>query len=95
MANSPRPGVWALEKSNDGGQSWQPWYYFAGNDAECQKYFGMHANDKIVRDDQVTIPTARCSGSSRCTTCPSASRLFVSRSSPRSCRLKMEKSMFL
>ena len=53
MANSPRPGVWALEKSMDGGQTWQPWQYFAGNDAECQKYFGMHAKERITRDDQV------------------------------------------
>lgn len=47
MANSPRPGVWALERSLDGGQNWQPWQYFAGNDVECQRYFGMHANEKI------------------------------------------------
>lgn len=57
MANSPRPGVWALEKSMDGGQNWSPWQYFAGNDVECQKYFGMHADEKIVRDDQVVCVT--------------------------------------
>ncbi len=55
MANSPRPGVWALERSVDHGDTWQPWQYFAGNDAECQKYFGMHANEPIVEDDQVNI----------------------------------------
>ncbi len=53
MANSPRPGVWALERSVDNGTTWEPWQYFAGNDAECQKYFGMYADDPIVEDDQV------------------------------------------
>ncbi len=53
MANSPRPGVWSLERSVDDGQTWEPWQHFAGNDAECQKYFGMHADEKIVADDQV------------------------------------------
>ena len=57
MANSPRPGVWALERSTDGGQTWQPWQYFAGNDAECQKYFGIHADEKKLRDDQVICAT--------------------------------------
>ena len=32
MADSPRPGVWALEKSMDGGKTWTAWQYFAGND---------------------------------------------------------------
>jgi len=53
MANSPRPGVWALERSIDHGETWQPWYYFAGNDAECRKYFNVAANEKIVDDEQV------------------------------------------
>ena len=52
MANSPRPGVWTLERSSDHGKAWQPWQHFAGNDAECQKYFNMHANEKVVADDQ-------------------------------------------
>ena len=52
MANSPRPGVWTLERSSDHGKTWQPWQHFAGNDAECQKYFNMHANEKVVADDQ-------------------------------------------
>lgn len=29
MANSPRPGVWVLEKSVDNGITYQPWQYFA------------------------------------------------------------------
>lgn len=57
MANSPRPGVWALERSVDHGQVWQTWQYFAGNDAECQKYFNMHADEKIVENDQVICST--------------------------------------
>ena len=57
MANSPRPGVWALERSVDHGQTWQTWQYFGGNDAECQKYFNMHADEKIVADDQVICST--------------------------------------
>jgi hypothetical protein len=29
MANSPRPGVWVLERSVDNGVTYQPWQYFA------------------------------------------------------------------
>lgn len=29
MANTPRPGVWVLEKSADNGVTYQPWQYFA------------------------------------------------------------------
>ena len=57
MADSPRPGVWSLEKSVDGGKTFTAWQYFAGNDAECQKYFGMHANMKIKNDDDVICVT--------------------------------------
>ena len=60
MANSPRPGVWALDKSIDNGKTWKPWQYFAGNDVECQKYFGIHAirrGERIKRDDQVICST--------------------------------------
>lgn len=57
MANSPRPGVWALERSVDHGETWEPWQYFAGNDAECQKYFNMHSDERIVADDQVICST--------------------------------------
>ena len=57
MADSPRPGVWSLEKSVDGGKTYTAWQYFAGNDAECQKYFGMHANMKIKNDDDVICVT--------------------------------------
>ena len=58
--NSPRPGVWALDKSTDNGKTWKSWQYFAGNDVECQKYFGIHAlrrGERIERDDQVICST--------------------------------------
>lgn len=29
MGNSPRPGVWALERSTDNGKTYMPWQYFA------------------------------------------------------------------
>ncbi|KOB70688.1 putative laminin A chain [Operophtera brumata] len=29
MGNSPRPGLWALEKSTDYGKSFKPWMYFS------------------------------------------------------------------
>ena len=58
MANSPRPGVWTLERSSDHGKTWQPWQHFAGNDAECQKYFNMHADEKIVADDQERLTSS-------------------------------------
>ena len=57
MADSPRPGVWALERSSDGGQTYSPWQFFASNDAECQKYFNKHANEKIFNDDDVICST--------------------------------------
>ncbi len=36
MADSPRPGVWALEKSMDGGKTWKPWQFFAGTAPSVQ-----------------------------------------------------------
>ena len=57
MANSPRPGVWALERSVDHGQTWQTWQFFAGNDAECMKFFNVHADAMITADDQVICST--------------------------------------
>ena len=46
MAGSPRPGVWALEKSMNNGITWKTWQYFASNDAECQWFFGIHAHGR-------------------------------------------------
>ena len=60
MANSPRPGVWVLERSVDNGTTWQPWQYFAGNNRECQKFFGVYSfesrDPKVINsDDEVRI----------------------------------------
>ena len=57
MNNSPRPGIWVLEKSVDHGQTWQPWQYFAGNDLDCNRYFNVRADMPITRDDQVICST--------------------------------------
>lgn len=57
MSNSPRPGVWVLERSVDHGKTWQPWQYFAGNDYECRKHFDVSGDEPIVRDDQVICST--------------------------------------
>ena len=59
MSNSPRPGVWALERSTDHGATWNPWQYFAGNDRECQRFFGVYSYEgrdpKVIRsDDEVS-----------------------------------------
>ena len=58
MSNSPRPGVWALERSVDHGKNWEAWQYFAGNDRECQKFFGDYSFEtreirRIESDDEV------------------------------------------
>ena len=57
MANSPRPGVWALEKSDDGGASFHPWQYFADTPSDCFNIFGVEANKRISRDDDVICTT--------------------------------------
>ncbi|CAH0558315.1 unnamed protein product [Brassicogethes aeneus] len=41
-ANSPRPGLWMLEKSLD-GIYFEPWQYYARNDKECLERFGIAA----------------------------------------------------
>ncbi|KAF8358536.1 epi-1, partial [Pristionchus pacificus] len=53
MANSPKPGTWALERSADYGKTWKPWFYFADSDAECMRRFGVESLAPIERDDQV------------------------------------------
>ncbi|ODM92460.1 Laminin subunit alpha [Orchesella cincta] len=56
MANSPRPGVWALERSTDNGQSWKPWQVFAENPADCDKFFRTTLQ-QITHDDSVVCDT--------------------------------------
>ena len=58
MGNSPRPGVWALERSVDNGTTWEAWQYFAGNNRECSRFFGVYSYEsrdpkKISTDDEV------------------------------------------
>ncbi|XP_022314761.2 laminin subunit alpha-like [Crassostrea virginica] len=57
MANSPRPGVWSLERSTDFGQSWKPWQYFADTPSDCMKFFGVAADRDIYADDAVICST--------------------------------------
>ena len=57
MANSPRPGVWSLERSTDFGQSWKPWQYFADTPSDCMKFFGVAADRDISADDAVICST--------------------------------------
>ena len=59
MANSPRPGVWALERSTDFGATYQPWQYFAGTINECYQYFSDEGGFEtaIQRDDSVICST--------------------------------------
>ena len=56
MANSPRPGVFALERSTDRGSTWQPWQYFADTYSDCQQYFD-NFETQITRDDSVLCST--------------------------------------
>lgn len=57
MANSPRPGVWALERSVDYGKTWKAWQYFADTESDCYDFFGVPVTNKITRDDQVICTT--------------------------------------
>lgn len=57
MGNSPRPGVWALEKSNDYGKTWQPWQYFADSAADCAIFFNKTASTKPSSDEDVICTT--------------------------------------
>ncbi|EGT51054.1 hypothetical protein CAEBREN_28358 [Caenorhabditis brenneri] len=55
MGNAPRPGTWVLEKSLD-GENYEPWQYFAMQDAECMRQFGIPATTgvpRFKRDDEV------------------------------------------
>ncbi|KAG8228153.1 hypothetical protein J437_LFUL002807 [Ladona fulva] len=57
MANSPRPGIWALERSTDNGQTYKPWQYFSDSPSDCETYFGSDSFGPIVRDDSVVCET--------------------------------------
>ncbi len=53
MANSPRPGVWELQRSSDYGETWNTWQYFADSAAECTRIFNTSITKTIQRDDEV------------------------------------------
>ncbi|XP_076046327.1 laminin subunit alpha isoform X4 [Oratosquilla oratoria] len=57
MGNSPRPGVWALERSIDNGESYTPWQYFADTRGDCERYFGEESLKPITKDDDVNCIT--------------------------------------
>ncbi|XP_070151389.1 laminin subunit alpha [Polyergus mexicanus] len=57
MGNSPRPGLWILEKSKDYGKTWSPWQYFSDSASDCLTYFGVDSHKPIIRDDSVICTT--------------------------------------
>uniref|UniRef100_A0A915J1W2 Laminin N-terminal domain-containing protein n=1 Tax=Romanomermis culicivorax TaxID=13658 RepID=A0A915J1W2_ROMCU len=57
MANSPRPGLWVLERSTDYGKTYKPWQYFAENMAQCEEFFGPDSSQPILDDDSVICST--------------------------------------
>ncbi|KAI5729364.1 hypothetical protein M8J76_001799 [Diaphorina citri] len=57
MGNSPRPAVWALERSADNGVTYSPWQYFASTATDCELYFGSESLKPITQDDSVTCTT--------------------------------------
>ncbi|XP_032875419.1 laminin subunit alpha-3 isoform X3 [Amblyraja radiata] len=57
FANSPRPDLWALERSVDFGRSYKPWQYFAHSKRDCEELFGTRAHERITRDDDVICTT--------------------------------------
>jgi len=58
MANSPRPGVFVLERSPDNGKTWLPWQYFADSESDCNTFFGKNKySTRITHDDSVICTT--------------------------------------
>ncbi|XP_042212496.1 laminin subunit alpha-like isoform X1 [Homarus americanus] len=57
MGNSPRPGVWVLERSVDNGEIYTPWQYFADSLGDCESFFGKESLEPIREDDDVTCVT--------------------------------------
>ena len=56
MGNSPRPGVWSLERSVDNGKTWSTWQYFADTQGDCL-LFGKNVSKKATSDDDVICTT--------------------------------------
>ncbi|XP_023576160.1 laminin subunit alpha-3 [Octodon degus] len=57
FANSPRPGLWALERSVDFGSTYSPWQYFSLSPDDCLTVFGKQPNRAIIRDNDVRCVT--------------------------------------
>ena len=57
MGNSPRPGLWTLEKSSDYGKTWQAWQHFSDSYADCETYFGRESLRPIQHDNDVICTT--------------------------------------
>lgn len=55
--NAPRPKVWALERSVDGGRTFTPWEYFAPTPNDCSLYFRVSQHLPEIRDDTVICNT--------------------------------------
>lgn len=58
MGNSPRPGVWSLDRSTDFGKTWSTWQYFADSPADCYNFFGIRdAKMDATTDSEVICTT--------------------------------------
>ncbi|CAG9836790.1 unnamed protein product [Diabrotica balteata] len=57
MANSPRPGLWILEKSADYGKTFTPWQYFSDSPSDCETFFGKESLAPIAKDNSVICTT--------------------------------------
>jgi len=57
MANSPRPGVFALERSVDYGKTWKPWQYFADTVSDCHTFFGDVGYENHITSDNSVVCT--------------------------------------
>lgn len=57
MANSPRPGLWTLEKSTDYGKTWKSWQHFSDTPGDCETFFGRDSLKPITADDDVICTT--------------------------------------
>ncbi|XP_034480299.1 laminin subunit alpha [Drosophila innubila] len=57
MGNSPRPGLWTLEKSSDYGKTWTSWQHFSDTPTDCETYFGRDTYKPITKDNDVICTT--------------------------------------
>ncbi|KAG8193252.1 hypothetical protein JTE90_005598 [Oedothorax gibbosus] len=57
MGNSPRPGVWVLERSKDNGTTYTPWQYFADTPGDCVQNFGPDSLQPLLKDNTVICET--------------------------------------